>query len=211
MRRVIRDMCAKTGKEAELVAIGEGIEADKRILDGLSEPLMHIVRNAMDHGIESPEERAAVGKPAKGHVTLEARIACGSIIVTVSDDGRGLAREKILKKAAERGLLTRPEAEYADREVYNFILLPGFTTKDAVTEFSGRGVGLDAALRSIRKLGGTITLESAPGRGVRTVIRIPQTPIAPAFARAAGDSIDAANRFSDRSAFSPLKTPGIYA
>ncbi len=175
MQRIIRDMNRKLGKEVELTVVGEETEVDKSIIDNLSDPLMHLIRNALDHGIESPEERLAAGKPEKGNVLLEARNSGADVWITIKDDGRGLNKNKILKKAAQQGLLTKPEADYSEKEIFEFILLPGFSTKDAVSEFSGRGVGMDVVRENIRKINGAITLDSVQGKGTTIQIRIPLT------------------------------------
>lgn len=175
MQRLVRDMSRKVGKDVDLIIIGEETEIDKSINDNLSDPLMHMIRNSMDHGIESAEDRQAAGKPAKATITLEARNTGGDVMVIVSDDGRGLNREKLVAKATERGLLTKPEAEMTDKEVYNLILAPGFSTNENVTEYSGRGVGMDVVRKNIDKIGGTLNIESTPGQGMTTTIRIPLT------------------------------------
>lgn len=176
MRRIVRDMCKKTGKQAELTIIGEETEIDKNIIDRLSDPLMHIIRNSMDHGIALPDARVRQGKPATGDITLEARNTGSDIMILISDDGRGLDRDVILKKAIERGLTTAAEGEkLADRDVFNFIMLPGFSTKDTVSEYSGRGVGMDVVRKNIEAIGGSISIESVRHRGMVTSIKIPLT------------------------------------
>ena len=175
MHRIVRDVSKKVGKEVELVLIGEETEVDKNIIDTLSDPLMHLIRNGVDHGIEKPDVRIQNGKPAAGRLTLEARNAGGDVIILVSDDGQGLDRNALIKKAGEKGLLTKPEHEITDREAYNLIFAPGFSTNTEVTEFSGRGVGMDVVKRNIDKVGGTISIESTPGQGMTIQIRIPLT------------------------------------
>jgi len=175
MNRIVRDMCKKLGKEAELQIIGEETEVDKNIIEHLSDPLMHLIRNSLDHGIETADERVCAGKPHQGKITLEAKNAGGDVWIIVKDDGRGLNRDKILSKAKENGLLTRPESDISDREVYSFIFLPGFSTKDKVTEFSGRGVGMDVVTKNIEKIGGTILVDSKPGEGTVISVKIPLT------------------------------------
>jgi two-component system, chemotaxis family, sensor kinase CheA len=175
MRRLVRDMSKKVGKDVQLVMLGEETEVDKNVIDNLSDPLMHIIRNSVDHGIESPEERIKLGKPEKGKVVLEARTTGSNVVVTVSDDGGGLQRDKILKKAREKGLLTKAEDEMSDKEVYSLIFLPGFSTNENVTEFSGRGVGMDVVRKNIGQIGGTVSVESEPGKGTKMIIRIPLT------------------------------------
>lgn len=175
MRRIVRDMSVKTNKKAELVLVGEETEVDKNIADTLGDPLMHIVRNAMDHGLESEEERARAGKNAVGRITLEARNIGNEVVVIISDDGRGLNREKLIRKGREQGLITKPDEEITDREAYALVFGAGFSTKDQVTEYSGRGVGLDAAREILQKIGGVVTIDSHPGRGTTVTIRIPLT------------------------------------
>ncbi len=175
MQRIVRDMNRKLGKDVELQLSGEETEVDKSIIDTLADPLMHLIRNALDHGIESPDERAASGKSARGLLELSARSAGGDVWITIQDDGRGLDRKKILAKARSLNLLSKPEQEYTDREIFQFILLPGFSTKEVVTEFSGRGVGMDVVREKISRIGGLINLDSSPGQGTTISIRIPLT------------------------------------
>jgi len=175
MHRIVRDVSKKVGKEVELILIGEETEVDKNIIDTLADPLMHLVRNAVDHGIELPDERVRNGKPSAGKLTLEARNAGGDVVIIISDDGQGLDRNKLIKKATEKGLTTKPESEISDKEAYQMIFLPGFSTNVEVTEFSGRGVGMDVVKRNIDKVGGSISLESTPGQGMTVQIRIPLT------------------------------------
>ena len=175
MRRLVRDMSKKFGKNIELEIIGEETEVDKNVIDYLSDPLLHIIRNSVDHGIESPAVRQQSGQPAQGKITLEARMTGSDVIVTIADDGGGLSREGILKKAADKGLLTKPESEMTDKEVFGLIFLPGFSTKDEVTEYSGRGVGMDVVRKNIGYIGGSVTVDSEPGKGTVHTIRIPLT------------------------------------
>lgn len=176
MGRIVRDMKIKLNKEAELVLEGETTEVDKSIVDNLNDPLMHLVRNCMDHGIEDDiNVRIAEGKPEKGTVKLSAKHSAGEVIITVSDDGAGINCEKVLEKARENGLLTKPENEYTTKEIQNMILLPGFSTNDTVTEYSGRGVGMDVVRSNIEQCGGTLTVESEEGKGSSFIIRIPLT------------------------------------
>lgn len=175
MNRIVRDMCKKLEKEVNLIIIGEETEVDKNIIEHISDPLMHLVRNALDHGIESTLERLAAGKPKSGTITLEAKNAGSDVFIIVRDDGRGLNREKILKKAQEKGLLYKPEADMTDREVFNLILLPGFSTKDNVTEFSGRGVGMDVVAKNIETIGGSVHVDSTPNAGTTITLKIPLT------------------------------------
>ncbi|MDR0491426.1 MAG: chemotaxis protein CheA [Oscillospiraceae bacterium] len=175
MHRIVRDVSKKVGKEVELVLIGEETEVDKNIIDTLSDPLMHLIRNSVDHGIELPEERLRNGKPATGTLTLEARNAGGDVVIIVSDDGQGLDRDRIVKKATEKGLTTKPDQDISDKEAYQMIFMPGFSTNTEVTEFSGRGVGMDVVKRNIDKVGGSISIESTPSVGMTVQIRIPLT------------------------------------
>jgi two-component system chemotaxis sensor kinase CheA len=175
MHRIVRDMRNKTGKEVQLKIIGEETEVDRNVIERISDPLMHLVRNSIDHGIEPPEERLAKGKPKTGTVTLEAKNAGNDVLIIVKDDGNGLDRESVLKKAKENGLLHRPEAEMSDKEVYNLIFLPGFSTKDSITEFSGRGVGMDVVVKNIEAIGGSVSVDSSPGNGTAFTMKIPLT------------------------------------
>lgn len=176
MNRIVRDMKKKLNKDVEFVMEGEDTEVDKSIVDSLQDPLMHLVRNCMDHGIEEHvEERTAEGKPAKGTVKLTAQNASGEVIITVSDDGAGIDPEKIMNKARKQGILTKPESEYSIKEIQNLILLPGFSTNEQVTEFSGRGVGMDVVKANVEKCGGSIIVDSKKGEGTTFIIKIPLT------------------------------------
>lgn len=175
MQRVVRDMSKKTGKIVDLVLIGEQTEVDKTILESISDPLMHMVRNSMDHGIEMPDERLEKGKSEKATVTLEAKNTGGDVVIVIKDDGRGLNRDAIINKAIEKGITNKRPEDISDKEAYNFILAPGFSTKEAVTEYSGRGVGMDVVHTNIKKLRGSITIDSEAGKGSMFIIRIPLT------------------------------------
>ena len=175
MHRLLRDMSKKLGKEINLEIIGEETEVDKKIIEHISDPLMHLVRNAADHGFELPEEREEKGKNRVGTLTLEAKNAGGDVLIIIKDDGKGLSRKKILEKAKENGLLTKPEEEMLDREIFNLIFLPGFSTKASVSEFSGRGVGMDVVTKNIEMVGGTVTLDSVENRGTVVTLKIPLT------------------------------------
>lgn len=175
MRRLVRDMSRKFGKEIDLVLIGEETEVDKNVIDYLSDPLLHIIRNSVDHGIEDAETRKAWGKPARGKITIEARTTGSDVIVTVSDDGKGLQKDAILKKAFEKGLIPKIDEEIPEKDIFAMIFLPGFSTRDEVTEYSGRGVGMDVVRKNISQIGGSITLESEQGKGTTHIIRIPLT------------------------------------
>lgn len=175
MRRIVRDMGKKLDKDVELVLMGESTEVDKTIIDGIADPLMHLVRNAMDHAIETKADRSTAKKDPVGKIILSAQNVGGDIIISVSDDGKGLDPDYILEKAKAKNLLTKPENEYTDKEIYNLITLPGFSTKEAVTEFSGRGVGMDVVKKNIEKIGGTVTIESTKGLGTNVFFKIPLT------------------------------------
>lgn len=175
MNRLVRDMSRKIGKEVELEIKGQDTEVDKNIIEHISDPLLHLIRNALDHGIETPEERIKNNKSSQGKIILEAKNAGGDVWIIIKDDGKGLSREKILQKARTNGLLNKSEQEMTDQEVYSLIFLPGFSTKEQVTEFSGRGVGMDVVLKNIEKLGGTIQVASKPGQGTTFSIKIPLT------------------------------------
>ena len=145
-------------------------------MDNLNDPLMHLVRNCMDHGIEeNVQDRINAGKPEKGTIRLSAMNASNEVIITISDDGGGIDTDKVLKKAEKNGLLTRPASEYSDREINNMIMLPGFSTNDVVTEYSGRGVGMDVVKKNIEKSGGNVYVESTKGKGTSFIIKIPLT------------------------------------
>ncbi|MDR2163696.1 MAG: chemotaxis protein CheA [Clostridiales Family XIII bacterium] len=175
MRRGIRDMSKQLGKSVELSVIGETTEVDKTILDAIGDPIMHLVRNAVDHAIETPEERTAAGKSPTGHITLSAQNVGGDVIISVSDDGRGLDRDRILAKAESRGLLKKSVHEYTDREIHNLLTAPGFSTMDKITEYSGRGVGLDVVKVNIERIGGSVIIESVKGLGTNILLKIPLT------------------------------------
>ena len=171
MNRIVFDVSRKLGKDIEFEMIGETTEVDKNIIEHISDPLMHLVRNAVDHGIETNEERLDSGKPDKGKVTLAARMEAGKVWISVIDNGKGLDREKILEKARKQGLLE----DYKDKEVYQFITLPGFSTNEQITEYSGRGVGMDVVVQNIQSIGGTLDIESSPGLGSVMNLKIPLT------------------------------------
>jgi two-component system chemotaxis sensor kinase CheA len=175
MHRVVRDMCRQLTKNVKLVVIGEDTEVDKNIIEHISDPLMHIIRNSVDHGIEMPQARAAAGKPEEGTVTLEAKNSGGDVLIIIKDDGAGLDREKILKKAKTNGLLKKAENEYTDKEVQQFIFLPGFSTNEQVTSYSGRGVGMDVVSTNLELVGGSVLVDSVPGQGSTFTLKIPLT------------------------------------
>ena len=175
MRRIVRDMGKKLDKDVDLVLMGESTEVDKTIIDAIADPLMHLVRNAMDHAIEDKESRGATQKDPVGRIILSAQNIGGDIIITVSDDGKGLDAEMIMEKAKAKNLLTKPESDYTEKEIFNLLTVPGFSTKEAVTEFSGRGVGMDVVKKNIEKIGGTVTIESVKGNGTNIFFKIPLT------------------------------------
>lgn len=171
--RLVRDTCGKLGKQVELVLRGEHTELDKGVIEKLTDPLTHIVRNSIDHGIEMPAERLAAGKPAMGTVRMSAFHQGGRIVVEISDDGKGLSRERILAKAKEQGMPVSDDMP--DSEVWQLIFMPGFSTAEAVTDLSGRGVGMDVVRRNITSIGGRIDINSVAGQGTHIAIRLPLT------------------------------------
>ena len=174
--RQARDLARQLGKEVELVLHGEDTELDKTLLDELNDPLVHLIRNAVDHGTESPAERAAAGKTGKAVVTLIARQAGDSIVIEVSDDGKGMRPEVIRQKAVEKGILGAHEANgLSDKESLNLIFLPGFSTKSEISDVSGRGVGMDVVRTNIQRMSGRIDIHSEPGRGSRFTLVLPLT------------------------------------
>ena len=172
--RVARDVSKELGKDIELVITGAETELDKSVVEKISDPLMHLVRNAMDHGIEPPAARAAAGKPAKGRVELNAYHDSGSIVIQVVDDGGGLNKDRIQAKAIEKGII-QPGDTLSDQEVLNLIFEPGFSTVEKVTNLSGRGVGMDVVRKNITALRGMVHVETEPGAGSRFTIRLPLT------------------------------------
>ncbi|HBH3388008.1 TPA: chemotaxis protein CheA [Clostridioides difficile] len=175
MHRIVRDMNKKLDKNVELITIGAETEVDKSVIDNLAEPFMHLIRNAMDHAIEPIEERIAKGKEEAGKIVLSAENLGGEAVISISDDGRGIMRDKILAKAKEQGLLKHQSNEYTDDEVNSLIMTPGFSTKESITEFSGRGVGMDIVRKSIEKVGGSIEVKSKQDEGTTFTIKIPLT------------------------------------
>lgn len=211
MSRIVRDMKVKLDKDVDLVFEGEDTEVDKSIIDNLADPLMHLIRNAMDHGLETREERAVSGKPATGKLLLSARSSSGEVMIVIADDGRGINPEKVLKKARENGILTKPESEYSAKEIANLIMMPGFSTNENVTEFSGRGVGTDVVKKNIEKIGGTVSVESRPGQGTQFIIKIPLTlAIVDGMDISVGDSIFTLPITSIRESFKVQKSQIIH-
>jgi two-component system chemotaxis sensor kinase CheA len=173
-RRLIHDLCRDTGKEIELITEGETTELDKTVIERLADPLIHLIRNSADHGLETPEERLAAGKPTAGRITLAARQAGAEVVITVKDDGRGVNRDRVRAKAEENGLLA-PGAVISDPELLQMIFQPGFSTAAKITSLSGRGVGMDVVKRTIEGLRGSLELTSPAGEGSEVALRIPLT------------------------------------
>ncbi len=148
---------------------------DKSIIDNIGDPIMHVVRNAMDHGIETKEERAQTDKSPKGTITLSAQNTGGEILISIQDDGNGIDKAAVLRKAKQQGMLKKNEKDYSTREIYNFLLMPGFSTNDVVTEYSGRGVGMDVVKKNVEKIGGDVNLTSEEGKGTKVLFKIPLT------------------------------------
>ena len=175
MNRIVRDMCKKLGKQAHLTLVGEDTEVDKTIVDSIGDPIMHIVRNSMDHGIEeSPEARVAAGKDPVGEIVLSARHTGSEVIIEIKDDGQGVNYDAVLNKAIRNGL-AQPDVEYSHKDILNFLMAPGFSTNTEVTEFSGRGVGMDVVKKNVEEVGGTVSITSEPGQGMTTTLNIPLT------------------------------------
>jgi two-component system chemotaxis sensor kinase CheA len=170
---MLRDLANKLGKKVEFVTQGEATELDKGLVEKITDPLTHLVRNSCDHGIELPADRVKAGKPETGTITLSAAHQGGSIVIEVRDDGRGLSREKILKKARERGLAVSDQM--SDADVWQLIFAPGFSTAEVVTDVSGRGVGMDVVKKNIAALNGTVEIDSSEGYGMRVSVRLPLT------------------------------------
>lgn len=173
-RRLVHDLSRETGKEIELITEGESTEVDKTVIDRLADPLVHLVRNSIDHGLEKPEERIAAGKGAKGRVILSAHQTGGEVIITIKDDGRGINRERVRAKAESSGII-QPGATLSDQDLLQLIFQPGFSTAQAVTNLSGRGVGMDVVKKTVEALRGTIDIASKPGEGSVVALRIPLT------------------------------------
>lgn len=174
MKRLVRDVARKAGKQAELELVGEDTELDKTVVDGLADPLMHMVRNALDHGVEEVEEREVAGKPRIAQIGIKAYHQGGQMVIELSDDGRGLNRDKILAKAKQNGIVGE-NTPLTDAEIYQLIFEPGFSTADKVTDISGRGVGMDVVKRNILKMRGRVDIYSVPGSGTTFFIRLPLT------------------------------------
>ncbi len=190
MNRIVRDMCKKLNKQAKLTLVGEDTEVDKTIVDSIGDPIMHMVRNAMDHGIEeNVEDRIRAGKDPVGEIVLSAEDTGSEVIIQIKDDGQGVNDEAVLKKAIKNGIAS-PDIEYSHKEILNFLMAPGFSTNTQVTEFSGRGVGMDVVKSGVESLGGNVTITSEQGQGMITTMRIPLTmSIMDGMEVSVGDSI----------------------
>ncbi len=175
MKRIVRDMSKSLDKEVEFLTLGEETEIDKSILDMLSDPMMHLIRNAMDHGIETLTDRSEKGKDGKGTLMLSARNMGSDVVITIKDDGKGIDRSSVLDKAVEQGILSKPAEEMSEKEINALILHPGFSTKESVTEYSGRGVGMDVVKKNLEQIGGSIGIESELGMGTTIEMKIPLT------------------------------------
>lgn len=177
MNRIVFDVSRKLGKEIELEIIGEETEVDKKIIENISDPLMHLIRNSVDHGIEMPEDRVAAGKPAKGKITIEAMNESGKVFIIVKDDGKGLDSDAIYQKAKKNELIPdgKHRSDFTDKELYQYITYPGFSTNEKVTEYSGRGVGMDVVVKNIQSIGGRLEIDSKKGAGSTMTLKIPLT------------------------------------
>lgn len=176
MNRIVRDMKKTLNKDVRLTIIGEDTEVDKTIVDNISDPIMHIVRNSMDHGIEdSVQERIDAGKEAQAEIILSAKHTGSEVIISVEDDGKGMDTDAILAKASRNNLLTKPAEEYSQKEILSLLMLPGFSTNSEVTEFSGRGVGLDVVRKNVEAIGGVVSISSEKGKGSKTTLKLPLT------------------------------------
>jgi two-component system chemotaxis sensor kinase CheA len=175
MVRLVRDLSRRQGKRVSLEISGEDTEVDKSVVEAISDPLVHLIRNSIDHGVESSAERVAAGKPAEGRIWLTARQQAGEIRIEVRDDGRGLDRARILRKGIERGLVKGDGADLSDADVYKLIFEPGFSTAAAVSDISGRGVGMDVVKQNIESVKGRVEVSSVAGAGSTMALRIPLT------------------------------------
>jgi two-component system, chemotaxis family, sensor kinase CheA len=175
MKRLVHDLSRKSGKKADFIISGETTEIDKTVIEMITDPLVHIIRNSMDHGIEPSEERVQTDKGETGTIKLSASHEEGDVLIIVEDDGKGLSKEKLLKKAIEKKLIQGDGSDLKDSEIFNLIFEPGFSTADKVTDISGRGVGMDVVRRNLEKIKGKIEVKSIPGKGTKMVLRIPLT------------------------------------
>ncbi|MEQ9124443.1 MAG: chemotaxis protein CheA, partial [Alphaproteobacteria bacterium] len=174
MPRLVRDLSAKLAKNVRLDVFGENTEVDTTIVEEISDPITHMIRNSLDHGLETEDERVAAGKPPQGVIRLSAEHRSGRIVIAIEDDGRGINREKVLAKARERGIVL-PDQTLTDDEIDNLIFAPGFSTAQAVTDVSGRGVGMDVVRRNVQALGGRVGIQNHPGKGTRFTMTLPLT------------------------------------
>lgn len=172
--RILRDLAASTGKHVKLEVVGEHTELDKTVIERLGEPLTHLIRNAVDHGIESAEDRIAAGKDPEGTLRLSAEHRSGRILISIGDDGAGINRERVLAKAIEKGIVS-PDAQLSAEEIDNLIFAPGFSTAQTISNISGRGVGMDVVRQNVKDLGGRITIDSTPGKGTNFILTLPLT------------------------------------
>ncbi|MFR2772409.1 MAG: ATP-binding protein [Clostridium sp.] len=191
MNRIVRDMKQSLGKDVRLTIVGEDTEVDKTIVDNIQDPIMHIVRNSMDHGIEeTAQERIDAGKDPQGEIVLSASHTSSEVVISVKDDGYGMDPQKILEKAQAKNMLTKPASEYSQKEILGLIMLPGFSTNTAVTEYSGRGVGMDVVKKNVESLGGIVSVSSTYGEGTTISMKIPLTlAIVDGMKVTVGDSI----------------------
>lgn len=191
MNRIVRDMKQSLGKDVRLTIVGEDTEVDKTIVDNIQDPIMHIVRNSMDHGIEeTAQERIAAGKDPQGEIVLSASHTSSEVVISVKDDGYGMDPQKILEKARSKNMLTKPDSEYSQKEILGLIMFPGFSTNTEVTEYSGRGVGMDVVKKNVESLGGIVSVSSTYGEGTTISMKIPLTlAIVDGMKVTVGDSI----------------------
>ena len=191
MNRIVRDMKQSLGKDVRLTIVGEDTKIDKTIVDNIQDPIMHIVRNSMDHGIEeTAQERIAAGKDPQGEIVLSASHTSSEVVISVKDDGYGMDPQKILEKARSKNMLTKPDSEYSQKEILGLIMLPGFSTNTEVTEYSGRGVGMDVVKKNVESLGGIVSVSSTYGEGTTISMKIPLTlAIVDGMKVTVGDSI----------------------
>ncbi|MCX8111555.1 MAG: chemotaxis protein CheA, partial [Syntrophorhabdaceae bacterium] len=173
-RRLVRDLSGELGKEVEMTTEGEDVELDKTVIEKINDPLVHLIRNSIDHGIEPPQVRESMGKPRKGIIHISAVHSGGNVIITISDDGAGLDKDAILNKAIEKGLISS-NADITEKEIFSFIFHPGFSTANKITSVSGRGVGMDVVKKSIEGLRGSIDISSIKGKGTTVAISLPLT------------------------------------
>ncbi len=174
MPRLVRDLSSKLDKKVRLEIVGENTEVDKTVVEEISDPITHMIRNSLDHGLEGPDDRRAAGKSEEGVIRLAAEHRSGRILITIRDDGRGINREVVLRKARERGIIA-PDQQLADEDIDNLIFAPGFSTAEAVTDVSGRGVGMDVVRRNVQALGGRVSIQSTPGEGTFFTMTLPLT------------------------------------